>query len=198
MKEVLISIQPYYLFLIIARLRGLNIPQEKTVEVRKNFPKDPAWNKITHIYCSKNRKSFNQIPVQYQPFMEQLLGKVIGEFVCDETVDIGRRYAYANKDKAFYEILSAACLTDKDLQKYAPNGTAVAWHISNLKIYDTPKELGNFLPYCEGRGCCDGGAVWDGNEWHYGVTCGYSAKNCLRLTRPPQSWCYVEELEVEE
>ncbi len=38
MKSVLISIQPYWVFLIIARLMGWNIPQEKTVEVRKDYP----------------------------------------------------------------------------------------------------------------------------------------------------------------
>jgi len=37
MKSVLISIQPYWVFLIIARLMGWNIPQEKTVEVRKDY-----------------------------------------------------------------------------------------------------------------------------------------------------------------
>lgn len=83
MKSVLISIQPYWVFLIIAPLIGWNIPQEKTVEVRKNFPKDLDWNKVVHIYCGKNGKSFNRIPKEYQPFMEKFLGKVIGEFVCD-------------------------------------------------------------------------------------------------------------------
>lgn len=62
MKSVLISIQPYWVFLIIARLMGWDIPQEKTIEVRKDFPKDPAWNKRVHIYCSKNKESFDRIP----------------------------------------------------------------------------------------------------------------------------------------
>lgn len=62
MKSVLIAIQPYYVFLIIARLMGWSLQQEKTVEVRKDYPKASDWNKVTHIYCSKNRKSFNRIP----------------------------------------------------------------------------------------------------------------------------------------
>ncbi len=51
MKSVLISIQPYWVFLIIARLMGWNIPQEKTVEVRKDYPKDGILdcnNRVTH------------------------------------------------------------------------------------------------------------------------------------------------------
>lgn len=83
MKAALTSIQPYYVFLIIAPTMGWDVPQEKTVEVRKDYPKDREWNKVVIIYCSKNRKSFNRIPTQYQPFMKKLLGKVSGEFVCD-------------------------------------------------------------------------------------------------------------------
>ena len=44
-KSVLISIQPYYVFLIIAKTMGWDIPQEKTIEVRKTVPKDKDWNK---------------------------------------------------------------------------------------------------------------------------------------------------------
>ena len=40
MKAVLMSIQPYWVFLIIARIMGWKIDKEKTIEVRKNFPKD--------------------------------------------------------------------------------------------------------------------------------------------------------------
>lgn len=45
MKAIMLSIQPYYVFLIIARLMGWDIPQEKTIEVRKDCPKDLAWNR---------------------------------------------------------------------------------------------------------------------------------------------------------
>lgn len=38
-KAVMASIQPYYVFLIIARLMGWNIPQYKKVEVEKIFQK---------------------------------------------------------------------------------------------------------------------------------------------------------------
>lgn len=40
MKEVLISIKPYWVFLIIAKTMGWNIDKEKTVEFRKTCPKD--------------------------------------------------------------------------------------------------------------------------------------------------------------
>ena len=76
-KEVMVSIQSYFVFLIIAKYMEWNIPQDKKVEVRKDFPKNKCWNKKAHIYCSKSKKSFNRIPKEYQPLMRPLLGKVI-------------------------------------------------------------------------------------------------------------------------
>lgn len=89
MKSVLISIQPYWVFLIIAKTMGWNVNQEKTVEIRKSHPKDENWNKVAKMYCSKDKKSFDRIPKEYRPLMERFLGKVIGEFVCDCIEEIG-------------------------------------------------------------------------------------------------------------
>ena len=40
------------------------LQKEKTIEVRKDYPKASDWNKVTPIYCSKNRKSFNRIKIR--------------------------------------------------------------------------------------------------------------------------------------
>ncbi len=87
-KSVMISIQPYWVFLIIAKKMGWNVEQEKTIEVRKSHPKGENWDKVAKIYCSKDKKSFNRIPKLYHPLMERFLGKVVGEFVCDKIIDI--------------------------------------------------------------------------------------------------------------
>ena len=178
MKSVLISIQPYWVFLIIARLMGWNIPQEKTVEVRKDYPKASDWDRVTHIYCSKNRKSFNRIPKEYQPFMEKFLGKVIGEFVCDR-LDATYPILIPNTDEALYTnewVLGSkvedTCLTLKDISEYGKGKPLYGWHISDLKIYDKPKGLGEFFT----------------RKVFINI---YIDK---QITRPPQSWCYVEEL----
>lgn len=188
MKSVLISIQPYYVFLIIARRMGWHIPQEKTVEVRKNFPKDSAWNKRVHIYCSKNRKSFNRIPAQYQPFMEKLLGKVVGNFECDSI----RKGGADNTLQAYYHNNPAeTCLTDQELVLYANFGKPLYfWHISDLKVYDVPKDLGEFRKtfICkknENCGECENGIGKISNS---------DCKFSYPITTVPQSWCYVEEL----
>lgn len=195
MKSVLISIQPYWVFLIIARLMGWNIPQEKTVEVRKDFPKASDWNKRVHIYCSKNRKSFNRIPKEYQPFMEKLLGKVVGEFVCDRIntysyhkgltrfgsglgLPIGTYDSYL----IFEDEYKAMCLSYDEVKAYGKGKLLYAWHISDLKIYDKPKKLGEFSKSCSSAP--DARCYPDNCE-----RCPWNA-----ITHPFQSWGYVDEL----
>ena len=227
MKAVLLSIQPYYVFLIIARLMGWDIPQEKRIEVRKDFPKASDWNKKVLIYCSKNRRSFKRIPKQYQPFMKKLLGKVVGEFVCDRvdkyvgefwelnddpmskdhSMEQIRQSYYADPDDCECEeefdyvtgnevenqdncdLCRQSCLTYAEIRKYIGEGLNdfYGWHISDLKIYGKPKELGKFTTRRKCTSCKDSG--------YASSACVYDA-NCLvptPLTRPPQSWCYVEE-----
>lgn len=200
MKSVLTSIQPYYVFLIIARLMGWSIPQDKTVEVRKDFPKDAAWNKRVHIYCSKNRKSFNRIPAQYQPFMEKFLGTVVGEFVCDYIYHIPNDSIRGALNGLFnwwndYE-LEKACVDPYDLDQYAKGEDIYGWYISELKIYDKPKELGEFnYPCPKGFHDINNYRCW--REWGNKLSqCKYNdMKNseCRnQIIRPPQSWCYCE------
>lgn len=172
MKSVLISIQPYWVFLIIAKTMGWDDGEEKTVEVRKNFPKGEDWDRTVKIYCSKDKKSFNRIPKEYQPLMEKLLGKVIGEFVCDKIFDIC--IEISNPDDLPGYPFPCTGLTDKEILQYLGNGkTGYGWNISDLVIYDKPKELNEFRKP--------------------EMPTGLRYENDT-ITRSPQSWCYVEEL----
>lgn len=161
---------------------GWNIPQEKTVEVRKDFPTDREWNKTAHIYCSQNRKSFNRIPTQYKPFMEKLLGKVIGKFVCDSI----RKGKADNTAQAYcHNNPNETCLTDVELVLYAKHGKPLYfWHISNLEIYGKPKELYDYLNYKKHQKCLKLNC--------FGAECERCTKNAI-IVFPPQSWYYVEE-----
>lgn len=189
MKSVLISIKPYWVFLIIAKTMGWNIDEEKTIEVRKTYPKDDDWNKIGKIYCTKDKQSFERIPEEYQPLMERYLGRVIGEFVCDYILEITldsygyHEYSISDDD------LNASCLNVNDLWEYANGKPLYGWHISKLKIYDKPKELGEFKK---------AGFLTE-EEWLFALYpnthCHYEAwAKKFEITRPPQSWCYVEEV----
>ena len=205
MKSVLISIQPYWVFLIIAKTMGWSIDKEKTVEVRKNYPKSNDWNKVVKIYCSKDKKSFAQIPKEYQPLMEKFLGKVTGEFVCDKIFEIEYQCgSYRCKGLTVLEndrVASASKLSLRDIRNYLSCNNGYGWHISNLVIYDKPRELSDFYAKCN-KFDLDKKEIYEahctdcGNE-HGIAPCEYINKKwCVPITRPPQSWCYVES-EVE-
>lgn len=207
MKSVLISIKPYWVFLIIAKLMGWNIPQEKTVEVRKSYPKADNWNKVAKIYCSKDKRSFSKIPHEYQPLMERFLGKVIGEFVCDRVYqyasDMFRSTPVEGTDISTEDMTRLSCLTAKELYEYEYSAEpkeyciylvgVYGWHISDLAVYDEPKELNAFYGKCN-EGCEDC-YLWQSvrvNADEFDMDCASQYYGYIPLKRPPQSWCYVE------
>ena len=160
---VMLSIRPEWCEVIISG--------KKTVEVRKTRPAIRAPFKC-YIYCTSGSVHEGLI---VNRFGAKLIacgnwrtaipvggvignGKVIAEFICDwideyQPCDFGVLSEYS-------------CLTIPEICGYigdkgrGPYG----WHISDLVIYDKPRELNEF----KNRG--------------------------ERLTRAPQSWCYVEEL----
>lgn len=187
---ILASLKPYYYYLIGER--------KKTIEVRKsalkNLPQDIVF------YMSKDEKSFAKIPKEFQEKYREHFGKVGLAIVCDK---ITRYNCDKNFDEYFiagyigaYMPLKEMCLTNKDLIEYGKGRPLYGWHISDLKIYDEPKELRKFRKpldrvwgsycndYCD-RGCISFGSTdYSCNDywnWEKG------------LTRPPQSWQYVEE-----
>ena len=193
-RSVLISIQPYWVFLIIARAVGWKVIKEKTIELRKNYPKASDWDKRVIIYCSKNKKSFQLIPLYYQPLMKMLLGKVVGEFVCDKIETLFQC------NSGF--VSEYACVSRFGFFHYLgiPYGThggydrqAYGWHISELKIYDEPKELSEFTKfgYLPAGGCCVNGNCknYIGNGYYEPPQC--AIDGCF-IKGAPQSWCYVE------
>ncbi len=195
MKSVLISIQPYWVFFIIAEKMGWKIDKSKTIEVRKNYPKSENWDKVAKIYCSKDIKSFAKIPKEYQPLMKQFLGKVIGEFVCDKIYEIGYNYFYpvgydvSMGEISRKELYEKSCLSFCQIDDYLNMELGYGWHISDLVIYDKPRELSEFRKECKLK--CD---MRDLNEPPCEKCENLVASfGCGRtITRPPQSWLYVE------
>ena len=92
-------------------------------------------------------------------------GSVIGEFICDTYV-IDRTFGH---DALFN---GGACMTEVECAAYSTCSPIYGWHISNLKIYEKPKKLSDFTGIKTMR---------DGFELRV-------------LERPPQSWCYVMEV----
>ena len=116
-------------------------------------------------------------------------GQVIGEFVCDRVNHLNG-YWLNGEDN----LKETTCLDDAEIMDYIEyiDRTFHLWHISELKIYDKPKELREFKPWCEESRktddnleiCCNcKNAFFDEDGIFFG--CG--------VTRPPQSWFYVEQ-----
>lgn len=112
-----------------------------------------------------------------------LNGTVVGEFVCDEVVDIVPDNEYFVFGYPADDLLESMCLTQEDLQYYGRGKTLYGWQISDLKIYETPKSLGDFKHWKK--------YDW----WDYGHHTNKPVWELHCLTRAPQSWCYVENLE---
>ncbi len=184
MKSVLISINPKWCELIT---NG-----KKTMEVRKTRPKCDVPFKC-YIYCTKGFKP----NTKYGYKLWAGRGKVVGEFVCKNMTCIQASIDYQG-EKHLYNtafIDNRICLSDKELFNYIYDGKrneSWGWHISDLVIYDKPKELHEFYK-------C---GILSYDEWLYGIyngkggaTLSYeSYKNVFKLNRPPQSWSYVEEV----
>ena len=189
MKSVLISTKPKWCELIV---NG-----KKTVEVRKTTPKLKTPFKV-YIYCTKGNlallrddsdtEKYKYDVWKYAEFHQScgkkiLGGKVIGEFVCDKITTA----EYGNYVTTFSE---NAQLTAYDLMSYARGNTLYGWHISNLIIYDKPRDLGEFYRECEEPNCDDcPNLCVENTPDYYEIYCICDEK--IPIKRPPQSWCYV-------
>ena len=216
MKSVLLSIQPKWCELIASG--------KKTVEIRKTKPKIETPFKC-YIYCTKQNVP-GEILLTYNKKVEgrnkgfrdngdiPLAGKVIGEFICDFIAefegefwdnktheDIREKYEpsdFVEYGEYEYQIIAQngeanwlckkSCLDWEELRKYIGQGINdfYGWHISDLVIYDKPKELREFHypDYYKTKESVYGWADEEEKSW--------------QIKRPPQSWCYVEELEEME
>lgn len=133
-----------------------------------------------YIYCTNGeysptncgKKSISDCLILNRNFVN---GKVIGEFICDK-VDVYEPHvilcAYYETNGAYVKenlrYNHGTCLSYEDMVKYSSGKPLYGLHISDLKIYDKPRELSEF------------GKVGFGHE--------------VPLKRPCAPWCYVEDL----
>lgn len=188
-KAVLISIRPRWCEKIV---NG-----NKTIEVRKRAPKMNTPFKC-YIYCTLPKYPHEDfIATDYPRPQFYGGGKVIGEFICDAITRVNICGFWDDSGKQLDNRLKDTCLTSEEFGNYLGENVGYGWHISNLKIYDAPKKLGEFwrdcLEYSElSTNCwsCEN-VCGDGDE----TDCNTDGR--LYLHRPPQSWCYVEEVHDE-
>lgn len=209
MADVMISIRPQWCELIA---RG-----KKKVEIRKTMPKLDQPFKC-YIYCTSvkaiNLADYVALHARTGGRVDDWSTMVIGEFICDRIDPIHvfedgavQNWMYAETDRSglTYEAVAAYIGKEK---------TGYAWHISDLKIYDRPKHLEDFhkpgaptpeeldeslCHYCSETDYGEykmygtpNGPVFCEGAWCEDAYQEYLDDNGFTLTRPPQSWCYVE------
>lgn len=194
MKDVLVSLKPYFYYLI-----GEGI---KTREIRKTFPKADDWSRNTWFYMSKDENSFAKIPKEFQDKYRKHFGKVGLKCVCDKIYDITPHFdtpTFPNRYICGWDYgRGFDCLSFEELTSYLNGKQGYGWHITDLVIYDKPKELGEFKTFCKNYydgNCTECKYFIDGRGYEYDESdCG--CNGLKPIERPPQSWCYVEEMEV--
>lgn len=189
-KAILISIKPKWVAKI---LNG-----EKTIEIRKTMPKCDLPIDV-YIYCTKGgKKDWHLIEVvdtdtgwegyEYDYYIGSkgylkhcLEGKVVAKFTLNKVEEIKfddkdiQRQACLSEDELF-DYLFVNIPYNEDMRK------GYAWFIDNLVIFDKPKELSEFYKIsCKG---CPFENTVDCCKPYTHIYC--------KITKAPQSWCYVE------
>lgn len=120
-----------------------------------------------------------------------LSGKVIGEYVC-EKVDVaevgGKLLGLYNSrfvDASDFSLIVKRCLDNSELSNYSRGKSISCLHISNVKIYDKPKELSEFGKYVKKQNIIDKGCEVIIENW----------TEFEPIRRPPHGWQYVEEVQ---
>ena len=131
------------------------------------------------------RKSMPKLPFPFKVYIymtkdgNETGGAVIGEFVCDYVTK------YSIYDRLDYSIteseLSNTCIPYDDFKAYGNGETLYGWHISMLKIYPESKPLNNFYKYSYLNAKFN--SIW------------YVDDNLWQVSRPPQSYMFVEDLD---
>ena len=180
MKSILLSIKPKYAALIASG--------KKTIEVRKTAPKEVPFK--AYIYCSKAKSRW--LLSEYEGAYKNSKGEIvcaqqhiIGEFICDK-VDEYTFSHYEAEYRVTHVEQEAMCLNQPELIRYGKGNRLYGWHISDLKIYDKPRELSEFCIPCK-TNCedCKKPLFYD---------CWEEKGKIKVVTRPPQSYMFVEEV----
>ena len=165
----------------------------KTYEFRNRLPKDLVKGMVVNVYCTKekpylikeceldefgnrydtNIKLLKEIPIL--PF-KMYNGKVVASF------EVGEIYEIRCADDVWYNTKSSHIEFITPLKTYKLQGYTnqrYAIEITNLKIFDKPRELSEFLYVNNNK--------YDEFGFHK-----------TRLTKAPQSFCYCyDSKEVE-
>lgn len=230
MKSILKSLKPKVVANILNGDASILITKEKP---KCDLPID------VYIYCTKDKKDYLCKPNEWgMPYPKTYAlggkccknynGKVVAKFTLNKVEDVfyecgnngisinGYKWFYTEELDLVQNFEKASCLNENELFNYLQpkeaGGTpcGYAWHISNLKIFDRPKELWQFkTPKNYDRYQKELNQAYKDDarireRLYEGLAEDNECANAVQLTelteylwgikKAPQSWCYVEEL----
>ena len=203
MKSILMSNHPEWCVKIFNKT--------KRIEVRKTRPKlTPPFTVYVYMTATKERFPLWEYVTSYQDSKGNIVNgsqKVIGSFICDWITKVEPHCDVDNCVNQYIHhypaILGNDCLSFRQLKAYLGKKGGYDWHITEPKLFDTPKKLSDFRKPCVDKyeycqGCKHGLITIPPDEEEYALYHGgyYDTFDtvCLNtVSRPPQSWCYIEE-----
>ena len=181
---------------------------EKTIEVRKNKALANAIQKLIdengyadiYVYCTKDKNLIytdgtdgkgDYVDYKYYDSYKGDendigSGRVVFKFRCREVKEISWQIGlHELEQQPFSDFLDKCCLSYFELKDYLNMENGYAIHISDLEIFDEPKELSEFrYATCPKTNCeyCKYNKTVEGDLY------------CTRktLTKAPQNFCCVE------
>ena len=192
MSRILMSIKPYYGFLIVAKLKGWDLSKyglhEKTIEARKDCPLSPNWDRRVVLYFSKDKKSLSLIPEEYRAQVADLCGKAVCEFVCAYVYQTVTFDHQANMYLWGHDwIRKELCLSENEMISYGAKKPLFGLRIFELRIFDSPKNLYEFNSPCKMPRFVECSEC-PYEDWNSVQNTCFARK----LTRAPQSWQYID------
>ena len=201
MKAIMISDKPKWCALMMNGDKTVEVRKESVGKAVQKLIDENGYADI-YVYCSKDDdlgcikkiskdkyvcgkdfdiKDFNYLASGYNG-----KGKVVFKFRCYKVEEIKNNLAmrFFTESANEKELLKKSCLNSDQLFWYlAPQELKVkccgyAIHISDLEIFDKPKELSEFNHWTDKK-----------IQWY---SIGEKVKVMVSLTNAPQNYCYVE------
>lgn len=210
MKAILISDHAKWCALMMNGIKKIEVRKGTALYKATKKLIDEYGYAEFYVYCTKGKPNL-WLPYEYdcfeldeasQPYLSdrpivdidtKMNGKVIFKFRCykveeiEDCVDV-----LSTKSLDCIELLQKSCLTCEELHEYLPfryddKPRGYAIHISDLEIFDKPKELSEF------RSCHTNKIKYVEKEVRKQTFITYKLQNRNhKLTKAPQSWCYIE------
>lgn len=217
MKAIMISVKPKWCAEIMNGKKTIEVRKNKALANAIQKLIDENGFADIYVYCSKGKyemgkfnsdKKYHEIrdDCSYAGGWlrglpdETVNGKVVFKFRCYKVDD----YVYGSKwswktgspmwgiSNGYEYILKDACLTDDELRNYVDDLTFSAIHISNLEIFDKPKELNEFYKGFRRKYHKDNlfqDIHKEKNALVQPIRGGY--EYAYPLTKAPQNFCYI-------